>query len=162
MNSPSFVDERRLRLWVRTPAGSPFSPVSDRASVFPPATHIYASAENRPSPHPSSLRFQSRLPPALLRSRYRRTRLPHTTECPRRQPCPRAQHCAGTRSVSATLPSITPPNHTPPRRAGPRPASHVGRGNSYVHTIPHAPHVFPDLRQCAEMRRGPTPLRDLR
>ena len=107
LDSPSFLDERCLRLWVRTPAGSP-SRQFPTALLYSHHPLIYTLARKSHKPPSVQLAIPvsstPALLPTLLRSRCRRTRHPQTTPCLRRRPPPRAQHSAGTRSVSSILP----------------------------------------------------------
>lgn len=137
LNSPSFLDERCLRLWVRTPAGSP-SRQFPTALLYSHHPLIYtlarkiAQAPVRPgcdsslvdpgsTPYPPALALPSHSAP----SNHPMPKAPTTSARP-------ALRRNQVRFLDPT--PLIPPNHTPPRRNAVRPASPAERGNSYVYT----------------------------
>lgn len=138
LDSPSFLDERCLRLWVRTPAGSP-SRQFPTALLYSHHPLIYtlarkiAQAPVRPAcdsslldpgstPYSPSLALPSHSAP----SNYPMPKAPTTSARP-------ALRRNQVRFLHPT--PLSPPNHTPLRRIAVRPASPAESGNSYVHSI---------------------------
>lgn len=89
---------------MHTYAAGIVSPVSDRASLFPPHSLIYASAENQLRSPPPVLACPT--PRALVRDNIREPRSSTPAVCPRLLLPPRALPSAGTRCVLSLAPAL--------------------------------------------------------